>query len=125
MPTKSDSTSQRLQLIDEWRRDDDYLAELPGWIFYGQIIYLDLGSFSKEGKDKESKKADRNDSFPELRLKLASNIIRFAGGKLTDTIHDETITHIVVGDDKSRLKDLRDALKWSVVYRCIQSPLQS
>lgn len=57
----------------------------PGWLFKGQVLNF-------QPQDSES------DSLPQ-RLRLASNIARFAGALVVGDIEDKRITHIVVDND--------------------------
>src|SRR5205809_1163554 len=62
----------------------------PGWLFKGQVLHFPPQN-SESG------------SLP-LRLRLASNIARFAGGLVVGDMEDKRITHIVVdsGDENGR-----------------------
>lgn len=46
----------------------------------------------------------------DLRLQMASNTARFAGARLAQILKDETITHVAVGDDRSRLRSIRETI---------------
>ena len=72
------------------------LGELKGWMFWGMLLYIDLPA--------------ENFQAPEsiaLKMKLASNITRFAGARTTRDLGDTAITHVVVGNNSDRLRELR------------------
>ncbi|KAI9820978.1 MAG: DNA ligase (ATP) [Thelocarpon impressellum] len=63
--------------------------ELCGWIFSGVAAFIEGGG---------------------MRLRLASNIFTFAGGRIVEDLDDSSLTHVVVGDDRSRLKSIRERM---------------
>ena len=62
--------------------------ELPGNMFRRVVAYFD------------------NDESDEEAC-FAEQIVKFANGKVVKTLDDVKITHIVVGNDKSRLDNIR------------------
>ena len=99
MPSKFESNFSveelRIQL-DEKHQD---LGELPGWMFWCMLLYVDLLA--------EHSLSPRQDQGELLRMKLASNVARFAGARTTNDLNDQNITHIVVGYDRVRWRELR------------------
>ena len=85
----------RIQL-DEKHQD---LGELPGWMFWRMLLYFDPLA--------EHFRRPRQDQATQLRMKLASNMARFAGARTTSELNDHDITHIVVGYDRVRWQELR------------------
>jgi DNA ligase 4 len=69
------------------------LDELPGVMFRHCTVYFD-------------KTSDSDD----MDLDLAQRIVRFASGQVVDNVEDPKVTHIVVGNDLSRLKQLRQTI---------------
>jgi hypothetical protein len=69
------------------------LDEFPGVMFRHATVYFD--------------KIPGSDDFD---LDLGQQIVRFASGKVVDNLENPKITHIVVGNDLSGLKQLRLAI---------------
>lgn len=65
-------------------------ADLPGWLFSGQVLYF--------AKPVESESEEEKEVPP--RLRCASATARFAGATVVDDLEDARVTHVVV-DDKS------------------------
>lgn len=115
MPSKRDYKVDVDVFREQLHQDGQDLGELPGWMFNGSTAYVDLGSLAERNGLKNRGKPEDAESF-DIRLKLAANIVKFAGGKTTDDLQDRRITHIVVGDDGSRLKSIREQLKWYALH---------
>ncbi len=99
---KRPSTRQgAAQFLDELRSHNHDINEVKGWLFRGLRIYSDLGI--KSSVEKYSLEFGKQ----ELRIKLASNLARFAGAELVEDLEDESITHIVIGADSPRLRTVR------------------
>jgi DNA ligase-4 len=65
------------------------LAEMSGRMFNGLTVYVD-------GIDDDA------------RMLLAGNLVRFAGGTVVSELNDDTITHVVAGEEnKPRLWEIR------------------
>jgi DNA ligase-4 len=62
--------------------------ELPGNIFRRVVAYFDCGESDEEAR-------------------FAEQIVTFANGKVVKTLDDVKITHIIVGNNKSRLDHIR------------------
>ena len=86
----------------KWQLDEHNvdLGELPGWMFMGMLLYID--SLAKSSRQEQTMQ-----SGTSLRMSLARMIAQFAGAKITLDLKDSHITHIVVGDDRDRLRELR------------------
>lgn len=83
-------------------RDRDYaMGEIRGWLFKGLIVYLDYGSLPKE------KSAANDISGYILQMRLIANLLRFTGAEIVEDLADETITHVVVCPNISRIDTLR------------------
>jgi ABC-type arginine transport system ATPase subunit len=76
------------------------LDEMPGVMFHHSVVYIDQLASSED-----------------LDLDFARQIVRFAGGKVIDELDDLNITQIVVGHDRSRLKQLRQTTSRSTESR--------
>ncbi|MDI1489443.1 MAG: DNA ligase (ATP) [Ramalina farinacea] len=85
MPTKFEHKFNSSEFRRELEDHGHGLEELPGWLFEGLLLYLD----------------DRNGG-----MIMIQNIARFAGAKMSDKL-EEGVTHIVIGEDQSRLRELR------------------
>jgi DNA ligase-4 len=89
------------QFLNELRDHNNVLSEVKGWLFRGLRIYLDSGIKSN------GEKPPFEIGVQDLRIKLASNLARFAGAELVEDLEDESITHVVIGADSPRLGILR------------------
>jgi hypothetical protein len=119
MPSKRDCKVDANAFREQLHQDGQELGELLGWIFLGSVIYVDLCSLAERNSlEIRGKSKDNAESF-DLRLELAANKVRFAGGKIKEDLQNGEITHIVIGDDNSRLKGIREQLKWYAVYSSI------
>lgn len=80
-----------------------------GWLFKGLTLYFHRSSDnggSNESTDKESR-ADQ-----EYHLHVATNLARFGGARIVDTIEDMAVTHAVVSPElpAAELSTLRGTL---------------
>lgn len=80
------------------------IGESRGWMFQGVHIYVDLLSSTIPDVTL------LNTSGHDLRMRVAGNLVRFAGGKFADNLSDESITHILVDPSSPRLSMLRKSI---------------
>lgn len=99
MPSKFENNFSVEELRTQLDGKHQDLGELPGWMFWRMLLYVDLLA--------EHSRSPRQDQGILLRMKLASNMARFAGAGLTSDLNDQDITHIVVGSDRVRWRELR------------------
>ncbi|PGH19466.1 DNA ligase 4 [Polytolypa hystricis UAMH7299] len=110
MPLVDNLTESRVSQIEEQlnnRHDDTaVLRNSPGWLFKGEVLYL----ASPPPPD-----SSQTNILPQ-RLQLASNIARFAGGKVVQNIEDKRITHVVVdeSDKNTDISSIRKTLSTRV-----------
>lgn len=91
------SSEELKRQLDEQHYD---LGELPGWMFWGMIMYMHPPA--------EDLQCPQQEQDVILRVKLASNAARFAGANITNDLDSTEITHIVLGANNSdRLRELR------------------
>ncbi|KAH0565149.1 DNA ligase (ATP) [Trichoglossum hirsutum] len=115
MPYKHDHPVDADVFREQLHQEAQDLGEPPGWIFSRSIVYVDLHSLAKQNGLQRGEESGGNTEIFDLRLQLASNMVRFAGGRITEDLQDRAITHIIIGDDSSRLKSIRETLKWRQV----------
>ena len=103
MPNKLGSSFGMDELRTRLDQRHNGLGELPGWMFWGLLLYIDPLANDVEllGHQKTSITA------VSLRMKLASTTAQFGGARITSDLKDREITHVVVGDDRDRLRELR------------------
>lgn len=91
---------------------DDDLKDKQGSMFTGLVVYIDTGAPLTADDMDVVADGDENETVT-TELELAANIIRFSGGRLSHAVGDPATTHVVapVGSGRTRLKDIRDALK--------------
>ena len=99
MPTKYEHSFSTKEFKDELEEHGHNPEDLPGWMFEGLLLYNGLHPADD---------ASLTDKGLEIRTKQAYDIARFAGARLTNDLK-EGVTHIVVGQDRSVTKILRQA----------------
>ncbi|KAI9683150.1 MAG: DNA ligase (ATP) [Trizodia sp. TS-e1964] len=109
MPIKRKSDFVAEEFIEELRSHGHEIGNLPGWIFAGLSIYLDLDTLA--GRNSLNSSLPRsNDIDSELKLNSAGITLRFAGGRISQDIQDRKITHIVI-THRSRVNSIREVVK--------------
>ncbi|KAI9831339.1 MAG: DNA ligase (ATP) [Sarea resinae] len=119
MPTKHQHAFDRLafkhRLLSSFTNSGD-MHELPCWLFDGLVIYPDFAtlnssnelSVSPSSEKPKTLLSDKKDA--KLGLRLACNTLRFAGASIVHDLSDQSITHILIGDDRTRVGTIRLAL---------------
>lgn len=77
------------------------LGELPGWMFEGLLLYADWTGIPMH---------HRLGDGLDLRTKQAMNTAKFAGAEIAHDLEDKGITHVIVGNEKAQLGNLRAIL---------------
>ena len=95
------------------------LSDIPGSMFQGFKIYVDKPgtprhldhvkdtSSHPDGTPEDDEDPILDLSESKLRIKLACNTVRFGGAIIVHDLDDENITHVLVGEDKARWKEIR------------------
>ena len=105
MPEKFEYNFEAQSFRDELEHHGEGLGDLPGWIFERSVLYVD--EYTVEGTKGNLWYNEGDIPDERLRVKQAVDTARFAGAKVVHDVEDETITHIVVGADRDRVKTLR------------------
>lgn len=100
MPNKFEASFSTEVLKSQLEEHHVDLGELPGWMFVGMLLYLDPLAQS-------SRQQQTTESGTLLRMSLARTIALFAGARTTFELKNNDITHVVVGDGRDRLQELR------------------
>jgi DNA ligase-4 len=100
MPTEVDMDFDSTNLLTQFRDHGVDFSDYPGWMFRRAVIYF----------DNQPQHGDNLD----LEVHLLIQIVEFAGGRIVDDVEDRDVTHILVGEDRSRLKELR-----AIISRCV------
>ena len=100
MPSEFERRFKSSNFKSELLENDGDLGELHGWMFEGLIIYVDVDSAKDDGF--QASRQSRED----LRVAQACILARFAGAHLADELRPG-VTHILVGQDRSRTQALR------------------
>lgn len=101
MGKKSSTRQVAEQFLDEIRDDDHEISNMKGWLFRSLRIYSDFEIESN------GEKCSLGFDWLDLHTRLASNLARFAGAELVQDLEDESITHVVIRTDSSRLRTVR------------------
>ena len=96
MPDSTNKTLEPSELFAQLEERGLDLDELPGVMFRNSVIYIDQSPGSED-----------------MDLDFARQIVTFAGGRIVENLDDSNITQIVIGQDRSRLKQLRQAISRS------------
>lgn len=97
MPAKVEHSFSAKNFKSELEKHGNNLGELPGWMFEGLLLYTN-GLLVND--------ASFTDKDPEFRIKQACDTARFAGACITNDLK-EGVTHVLVGDDRSTIRALR------------------
>ena len=100
MPSKFERSFDSSNFKSEILEHDDDLRELPGWMFTGLVIYVDVDSTNGDSLQPTSQ------SYEDLRVAQACHLARFAGAQLTGELRPG-VTHVVTGRDRDRNQALR------------------
>ncbi|KAL8683759.1 MAG: hypothetical protein Q9186_000245 [Xanthomendoza sp. 1 TL-2023] len=114
MPAKTEHQNRHALRKDIGEHAHD-LWSLPGWLFKDLRIYFDSGQeILPNGHDavdfvSPTAAAGMHD------MQQARRIARFANARVAEQLHEDGVSHVVVGkDDKDRLKSIRQTLSTSV-----------
>jgi DNA ligase-4 len=102
MPLRVDGAFDGPGLLTQFRNHNIDFGNIPGFLFQELVIYFD-----KPSTPPHSNGIPENTS---LEQELLGQTVQFAGGTISQDVHDETVTHIIIGDDTSRVKDIRGIL---------------
>lgn len=84
-------------------------ADIPGWMFAGLVAYFDPVKGSQPNGVNHSVGLDEAGKDLQRRAEAASWTFRFGGGRLSEAVDNEQLTHVVVHEE-SDVKQLRRAL---------------
>lgn len=109
MPAKNELPLNQHETRKQMKEHDHGFGDLPGWLFEGLVFFLETGHQTLphvKNQEHGQKK------LPALVSEMdeAHRLARFAGARIADRIEDDSITHVVVGKDTSRLASIRQAL---------------
>ena len=107
MPPKYEHTFTASQFKSELEEHGHDLGTLPAWIFEGLLIHVDSHSSKSETllTDQES----------DFRMTQACTTARFAGARITTDL-EESVTHVLVGADRSRWNEMRRQIS---AFKCL------
>lgn len=111
MPTKAESGTGAQDFKKDLRDHDHDLGELRGWLFKGLQLYRAQLNDEKSGFVSLSE---------QLRPKQAYNIARFAGAVFVEDMTDESITHVIVDNNKAP-RSLREQFSGFDIFRALLS----
>lgn len=89
--------------------------ELPGWLFKNFVCYIDIPKSCARYLNSYIS------SFifwvlillQSSSVVLVEDLLQFAGGKTSNNLGDEEITHIIVSvGDSTRLRAIRESIQW-------------
>lgn len=108
MPSKFESSFSSAHLLDQAEHHDLEIRVLPGFMFHGLTIYLDKASLDTDQTATNGRPVKSVSS--NLALSLAGNTIRIGAGKISKDLTDMSITHVIIGEDRSRLRSIREII---------------
>lgn len=83
---------------------------LPGWLFEGLLLYFDDGRDSSSPRSHQTNGVKEGSGSMDPDMEYVCKIARFAGAQIAGQINEEGITHVIVGNDTSRLGTIRQTL---------------
>lgn len=108
MPSKANYQFDASRLRAELGAHGHDLEHSIGSMFEGLYIYIDRPKHASTDILKQERPSS---TAPlDLRLRMASNTARFAGARLAEGLNDENITHVAIGEDRSRLRSIRETI---------------
>jgi len=108
MPSMATSRFDALKMMAELEVQDRDSGLSTCWMFKGLSIYIDRPQHAST--DILNGEAPGPMAPLDLRLHMASNTARFAGARLAEDLKDENITHVAVGENRSRLRSIRETM---------------
>jgi hypothetical protein len=126
MIVKSENTSDTAKLKQQLSKHWEDMNDSIGWLFSGLVIYIDPLSFHKKPLNRGDNRQKEGSNEPDSRDQIDSfsNIIRIAGGRVSNNLTDNTITHVVIGDTRPRARAIREAIKRYVSHHCLDCDSQ-
>lgn len=100
MPARFEHDFSVKDFKGELEKHGNNLEELPGWMFDDLLLYTG---------QQLADDASLIDNDPDSRMKQAYDTARFAGARLTNDLK-EGVTHVLVGQDGSVTRSLRQAV---------------
>lgn len=113
MPTQFEHAFTATEFRTELDGHNHDLGLLPGWMFEGLLLYI-VESEHDIIKGTSSSERETLDGSA-FRMKQACNTAKFAGAKFTNYLADDSITHILVGTDRTPTA-LREKISRYVAY---------
>ncbi|KAL8999344.1 MAG: hypothetical protein Q9169_001770 [Polycauliona sp. 2 TL-2023] len=111
MPAKSESYADLAAVRRDLEEHTHDLQSLPGWLFRGLFIYFDnMERVLFNGDDAAVMTKTDWPIEVDSDLKQARGIATFLGARVAHHLGEDGITHVVVGQDKSRLRNIRHEL---------------
>ncbi|KAL8708443.1 MAG: hypothetical protein Q9220_006667 [cf. Caloplaca sp. 1 TL-2023] len=110
MPDSLDLDMDSEILKQRLEEQNDGPGLLSGWIFGGVRLYIDehnevlSNGYDYFGQDGETPKA------VDFELEQACKTARFAGARISDTIDESGVTHVIFGSNISRLQRTRSKI---------------
>jgi len=106
---KSEAPFQSTEFLEQLEGHGVEFTDLPGWMFRDLVIHI---ASSAETNQERIDGSGVSTSHPsgDLSLDLLGQKMVFAGGRLADSLDDTCITHVVIGNERSQLKQIRAAL---------------
>lgn len=89
------------------------MVDTPGWMFKGVRAYL---ARDHHGHESDAMEIDGQEAKADLILDSAGRTMLFAGGDIVQTLEEDSLTHVIIGQDRSGLKALRRKLATYVSF---------
>ena len=109
MPEKFEHPFSGTEFREELEQHGNNLTVLPGWTFESCIIYSNQPKTTSLNGESDHRPQDATD-VSELQLRQACITARFGGAEVVHDVDYEGVTHVLVGNDRSRIQELREKL---------------
>lgn len=104
---KPKAHAEKAVLLDQLQEHGVDLEDLPGCMFRNSIVYLD----EKKAEEVNGETGESHAQLlKDIPLRLAGQTLRFAGGKVVDSIDDDSVTHVITNAERESVKNIRQQI---------------
>jgi DNA ligase-4 len=104
MPMRSEIKLSNAELMGQFEEHGIEFGETRGSLFRSIVVYID------QGRDVEIVKGDTELKRDPVDVQFIKQNLAFGGAKMVNDLADKTITHIIIGEDRSKLSEIRQKI---------------
>jgi DNA ligase-4 len=106
MPMRMKESMDGVELMGQFEERGVEFTETKGSMFRHVVAFVDQPHEDVEMVNGSSEHAE-GQTASSLDMELAKQQLAFGGAKVVESLDDPTVTHVVAGQDKQRLEELR------------------